>query len=438
MKLLAKTTRYYLLLTAGLFVAASAVLYYGLFGAFRHEMDEQLANRRLYLERHVTKGAGLPTTLFEYELAVSPRPQPIGYGDTLLLDSQEQAMVPHRALTFPLRVQGQRVWVTLRKSLVETQDVLAVVLGVMLSVLGLLLLGVVLINRWLAQWLWGPFRQTLRVLRRYGVQQDQVLTFPAVSTDEFAELNQALTLMSQRLVADYEAVREFTANAAHETQTPLAIMQAKLEQLQQLPELKNPELAALVSELYGATLRLSRLHQALTLLSKIENRQFAQAAALRLDRLLNEKVQQLDSLAEVRQITVRTHISGVPALRMHPGLADSLVHNLLQNAIKHNHRGGTIDVELTPAHLEVRNTGPTVTGDPARFFERFRKHHAASDSPGLGLSIVQQICHHYGFIVRYRFEPTASIHALRIDFAPPAPSPAPGSAGGSQLGQHNF
>jgi signal transduction histidine kinase len=302
-KLLTKTNRYYLLLTTVLFIVASAVLYYGLFGALQHEVEEQLFNRRVYLEQRVQNGVGLPTSPFEYQMAVSHRPQRIGYSDTLL--------------TFPLRVRQELVWVTLRKSLVETEDVLAVVLGVMVGVLGLLLLGVILINRWLGQWLWSPFRNTLRVLRGYGVQQDQVLTFPPTNTDEFAELNQALTLMSQRLVADYEAVREFTANAAHETQTPLAIMQAKLEQMLQLPELVNPELATLVSELYGATLRLSRLHQALTLLSKIENRQFADTSAQRLDRLLEEKVLQFESLADVRHVTLRTHLSGVPALQMH-------------------------------------------------------------------------------------------------------------------------
>ncbi|TGE22630.1 sensor histidine kinase [Hymenobacter metallicola] len=438
MKLLAKTNRYYLLLTTVLFIVASAVLYYGLFGALQHEVEEQLVNRRVYLERRVQDGGNLPTSPFEYQMAVSPRPQRIGYGDTLLLDPHEQELVPHRQLTFPLRVDNKLVWVTLRKSLVETEDVLGVVLGVMVSVLGLLLLGVILINRWLGQWLWAPFRNTLRVLRGYGVQQDQVLRFPLTTTDEFAELNQALTLMSQRLVADYEAVREFTANAAHETQTPLAIMQAQLEQLLQRPELENPELATLVSELYGATLRLSRLHQALTLLSSIENQQFKQASHVRLDRLVEEKVAHFESLADVRQLALRTHLSGVPSLQMHPGLADSLVHNLLQNAIKHNHRGGTIDVKLTPTHLEVRNTGPTVTGDPARFFERFRKHQAASDSPGLGLSIVQQICQYYGFAVRYDFEPTGCLHTLRVDFAPPALFPAPTGEGVSQLGQPQF
>ena len=416
MKLLTKTNRYYLLLTTVLFALASVVLYYGLYGALRNEGGEQLLNRRLYLERYVADSARLPANPFQDQMSVSYQPRRLGYDDTLLLDPLEQEMVPHRQLTFAVRVRGQKQWVTLRKSLVETEDVLTVVLGVMLSVLLLLLLGVVLINRWLAHWLWAPFSQTLAALRGYAVQHDNGLRFPAVTTDEFAELNQVLTRMSERLVADYEAMREFTANAAHETQTPLAIMQAKLEQMQQLPELANPVLAQLTTDLYSATLRLSRLHHGLTLLSKIENRQFAAATALHLDQLVHDKVQQLESLIQARQLTVHTHVAGSPALLMHPGLADSLVHNLLQNAIKHNHRGGSITVAVSAQALEVNNSGPAITGDSARFFERFRKHQAASASPGLGLSIVQQICRYYGFRVTYTFAAADARHTLRVEF----------------------
>ncbi|OWP61561.1 hypothetical protein CDA63_18775 [Hymenobacter amundsenii] len=417
MKLLTKTNRYYLLLTTVLFALAGVALYYGLYAALRSEVEEQLSNARLHLERRAATGEALTATPFEYQLSVSPVPRPLGYRDTLLLDAQEQEMVPFRQFTFPLQVQGQPRWVTLRKSLVETDDVLGVVLTVLLTVLGLLLLGVVLLNRWLAHRLWAPFRHTLHTLRHYGVQENRVLTFPPVSTDEFAELNDELTRLSQRLVADYEAMREFTANAAHETQTPLAIMQAKLEQMLQLPELANPALAALTTDLYQATLRLSRLHQALTLLSKIENRQFAETAPLHLARLLREKAQQLQPLLDARALTLTLDLAAEPVgLRLHPGLADSLVHNLLQNAIKHNVRGGTIAVQLTPRALEVSNTGPAISGDPARFFERFQKHEAASASPGLGLSIVQQIGRYYGFPVSYTFEPATSRHTLRVRF----------------------
>ncbi|SDX38638.1 sensor histidine kinase [Hymenobacter psychrophilus] len=418
MKLLTKTNRYYLLLTTALFALAGVGLYYGLYAALRHEVEEQLGNARLQLERRAAAGEALPATPFEYQLSVSPQPRPLGYRDTLLLDPVEGELVPHRQLTFRLPVQGRPAWVTLRKSLVETDDVLGVVLTVLLTVLALLLLSVVLLNRWLSQRLWAPFRTTLVALRHYGVQEHRVLEFAPVSTDEFAELNGVLTRLTRRLVADYEAVREFTANAAHETQTPLAIMQAQLEQLLQLPEMANPQLAGLVTDLYQATRRLSRLHQALTLLSHLENRQFvAPAVSLSLAQLLRDKTEKLQPLLEARDLTLHLHLAAEPSgLHLHPGLADSLVHNLLQNAIKHNRPGGSIEVRLSPEALEISNPGPAVSGDPARFFERFQKHDAASASPGLGLSIVEQIGRYYGFRVSYTFEPNGSRHTLRVVF----------------------
>ena len=428
MKLLATTTRYYLLLTTALFAMGSVGLYYGINWALRSEIGEQLQARRAELTQKARSGRLPAVALLQTLLPVSREPRPTGFRDTVLLDEQEQEMVPHRELTFALQTQREGiVWVTLRKSLVEAEDLLGVVLAVMLAVLALLLVGVVLVNRWLSRRIWAPFRRTLGALRAYDLQQHQVLALPTSTISEFAELNQALTMLSQRLVGDYEALREFTANAAHETQTPLAIMQAQLEQLLQVPALaEDPAAAPLVADLYGATLRLSRLHQALSLLSKIENRQFAHAVPVRLDQLLTEKMGQLEPLFEARELRYGLDLSGGPVVvRMHPGLADSLLQNLLQNAVKHNVRGGKLAVTLTPRELIISNTGLAVEGDPARFFERFRKHNAASESPGLGLSIVQQICGYYGFAIEYTVREAGSWHILRVGLQAQALLPSP-------------
>ena len=418
MKLLTVTTRYYLLLAAALFAVASVGLYYGVQTALRDEVDEQLRARQQELVEKAAARQLPPVALLQTLLVISRQPVPPGLRDTVLLDVQEGEMVPNRQLTFRLQTATEGpVWVTLRKSLVETDDLLGVVLAVMLGVLALLLGGMVLLNRWLARRLWAPFQHTLGALRGYNLQQHQPLALPTPAIAEFAELNQALTTLSQRLVADYESLREFTANAAHETQTPLAIMQAQLEQLLQVPALADdPAAAPLVADLYGATLRLSRLHQALSLLSKIENRQFAQAVPVRLDQLLQDKMTQFEPVFEARELRSSIKITGAPAVQMHPGLADSLLQNLLQNAVKHNVRGGELAVSLSETELQISNTGPAISGAPERFFERFRKHNAASDSPGLGLSIVQQICGYYGFTVQYSYVESTAHHTLHIIF----------------------
>jgi signal transduction histidine kinase len=422
MKLLAATTRYYLLLTAGLFALASGLLYLGLQWALRHEAEEQLRGEQAYVQQLMAQGQPLPARLFVYQLDRSARPRPTGFSDTVLLDPTEHELVPFRQLTFQVPAAGGRAaeWITVRKSLVESQDLLRVVLGVMLGALVLLLLGVVALNHWLARRLWAPFQHTLGRLRAYDLHRHQPLGLPAPAITEFAELNHALNQLSERLVADYESLRQFTENAAHETQTPLAIMQAKLEQALQAPSLLEDEATLrLLSDARRVAQRLSRLHQALTLLSKLENQQFApaQAVPVHLDQLLHDRLAMLEPLLEARDLRLKLHVApGLPPRRLHLGLADSLLQNLLQNAIKHNVPGGEIAVLLTQAALEVSNTGPAVAGDPARFFERFRKHNAASDSPGLGLSIVQHICAYYGFRVSYAYEASPARHTLRVDF----------------------
>ena len=429
MKLLATTTRYYLLLATALFVLGSLGLYVGVERTLRTEVEEQLVSRQLELTAQARAQQLPPVALLRVLLPVSRRPQRLGSRDTTFFDAQERKQVPHRQLTFALQTAREgTVWVTIRKSLVEAEDLFVVVLAVMLGVLALLLGGVVLLNRWLSGRLWAPFQHTLTALRRYDLHQHQPLRLPTPAIAEFAELNHALEHLSQRLVADYESLREFTANAAHETQTPLAIMQAQLEQLLQLPALaEDPAAAPLVADLYGATLRLSRLHQALSLLSKIENRQFAAAIPVRLDQLLTEKVAQFEPLLEARELRYNLDIATGPiVVHMHPGLADSLLQNLLQNAVKHNVSGGEISISLTPEALIISNTGPAVGGDPARFFERFRKHSAASESPGLGLSIVQHICAYHGFGVGYELSEAGCRHTLQVRLAPvSAPFPPP-------------
>jgi len=415
MKLLAQTNRYYGLLAAALFALGGGVLYLTLNWALRNEVDEQLLGQQQALTS--ARASARPGPPHSDSLLVSQTPQPSGLHEAGYYDEEEQTMVPYRELSFPVVRNGNTYWVTLRKSQLETEDLLLVVLSVLLAVLAGLLLSLVALNRWLAWRLWAPFQRTLAELRAYDLHRRGALALPPTAIDEFTELNQALTQMSARLAADYQRLKDFTENAAHETQTPLAIMQAQLEQLAQDDSLR-PASAALVGELYGATRRLSRLHQALTLLSNIENEQFAQAVPVRLDQVVEDKVRHLHERATARALTFSVAVNGVPTLALHPGLADSLVSNLLQNAVKHSLPGGTIQVTLGTDALVIANAGAGVTGDPARFFERFRKHNAASDSPGLGLSIVEQICRYYGFDLRYDFSPVGALHTLRVGFSP--------------------
>ncbi|RSK45859.1 sensor histidine kinase [Hymenobacter perfusus] len=424
MKLLAATNRYYLLLATVLFTVGSVLLYYGVRWTLQSEVEERLFQQRDYLRAQVQRTGRLPGTLFEGRMQLSAQPQPEGLRDTLLLEPLENELEPYRQLTFRLQLNGQTQWVLLSKALLETYEVQRLILLLLVGVLGTLLLGVVLLNRWLTRRLWAPFEQTLHQLRGYEVRQHQVLQLPATRIEEFAQLNHTLTQLSERVAADYATLKEFTENAAHETRTPLAIMQAKLEQLLQLPDLPAPA-GPLVGDLYAAVQRLARLHQGLTLLSKIENQQFAAAQPVPLAGLLREKLEQLEEFMQQKNLQLDVQISAEPVLPMHPALADSLLSNLLHNAIRHNQPGGLLRVRLNDTELVITNAGPTLAAqqEPAQFFERFRKQNAASESPGLGLSIVQSITAFYGFTVTYEYAPDPARHTLCVRFGPAASRP---------------
>ncbi|NVO85383.1 sensor histidine kinase [Hymenobacter terrestris] len=417
MKLLAATNRYYVLLAGLLFSLGSGLLYVGVLWALQGEVEERLFQQRDYLRREVQRTGQLPGTPFEGRMQLSTTPQPEVLRDVLLLEPLENELEPYRQLTFRLQLNGQTQWVSLSKSLLETADVRRLIMWLLLGVLGALLLSMVLLNRWLARRLWAPFEHTLHQLRGYDVRQHQVLQLPPTRIEEFTQLNHTLTHLSERVAADYAMLKEFTENAAHETRTPLAIMQAKLEQLLQLPDLPAPA-GPLVADLYAAVQRLARLHQGLTLLSKIENQQFAAAVPVSLAELLREKLRQLEGFIEDKQLRLEVSLTTAGTLPLHPALADSLVSNLLHNAIRHNQPGGLLRVQLSATELAITNTGPALvlTQNPEQFFERFRKQNAASDSPGLGLSIVQSIATFYGFEVRYEHDAEQALHTLRVVF----------------------
>ena len=86
---------------------------------------------------------------------------------------------------------------------------------------------------------------------------------------------------------------------------------------------------------------------------------------------------------------------------MNTQLADILLSNILSNAIRHNISEGKIIIELKNNSLTISNTGNVLETSPEKLFDRFQKASASSESVGLGLSIVKQICDTYSFKVNY-------------------------------------
>jgi signal transduction histidine kinase len=276
----------------------------------------------------------------------------------------------------------------------------------------LLMLGVLfLANRLLLRRIWQPFYRTLEGIRAFNLSSRQLLPVEPTEIEEFQRLDEAARQMTEKISRDFEMLKSFTENASHEMQTPLAIINSKLDLLIQDPRMRE-EHHRPVQAMYDAIGRLRQLNQSLLLLTKIENNQFSQTESVDLAPLIEEKLTQLEDPLKDRQLQVHRELSGMQ-VAINSYLADILLNNLLINAIRHNKTAGQVDIQLHKGSLRISNTGPAPSFDPETIFDRFVKG-SHSGGTGLGLAIVRQICDNYQFGVDYTY--AGDMHTVEIRF----------------------
>jgi signal transduction histidine kinase len=218
--------------------------------------------------------------------------------------------------------------------------------------------------------------------------------------DEFNELNQAPQPTSAAAI--YLNQREFTENAAHEMQTPLAIIQGKIDLLMQTEPLSE-EQAKLINGLEEANLRLVKLNRSLLLLSKIENNQFSEMEEIDLKEIMIRMLVQYREMADARNIRITEEYDNDLTMRGNRVQVEILTSNLLMNAIRHNIERGEIRIEIHNRTLVIKNRGASKALPVDKMFERFYKSGQDSASVGLGLSIVKSICESCHYSIGYEF-----------------------------------
>jgi signal transduction histidine kinase len=233
------------------------------------------------------------------------------------------------------------------------------------------------------------------------VNRAQRLEFPATTTEEFGQMIDILKQTTQKAQLEYLSLKTFSENASHEIQTPIAIIQSKLDVLiqdEQLTEKQSTTLQAI----YAAIQRLTRLNSSLLLLAKIENKQYETVQTVDLKAKLKERLADFAELWQAQQIQVTSSLKE-SSLSMNSELADILINNLLSNATRHNYEQGSIHLTLTNNSLTVFNTSKGGALDQTKLFSRFYKPSQTKDDNGLGLSIISQICVASGLDVLYRY-----------------------------------
>lgn len=240
--------------------------------------------------------------------------------------------------------------------------------------------------------------------------QAQNLADSRIEENQVKELNQlsvSYNRMLERLSEAFEIQRQFTANAAHELRTPLALMQVQLDLYHSNSHPDND--ADTVQMIKMVTEQNDRLNKMVkTLLDMSELQTVGRDDEIILDALVDEVLEDLEPLAEGKNIRLIGKCKDITMVGSDI-LIYRLVYNLVENAIKYNHSGGqvtvTADRKEKHVYLSVEDTG---TGIPEELKERvfepfFRVDKSRSrelGGVGLGLALVREIVRvHDGSIV---------------------------------------
>lgn len=419
MGLLNKITLNLLTISIFIFLFGMVGFYYSLREQVDQNINRELEKRKMSINKELDSAHSAidqPVSLSE-KVLITPinisRP-PISFSDTLLLNPEDNKYALYRQLGFVKTINNQAYYIQIFKPLEETDQLIVRIVMIMNLLMILIIIALLVANRYTSRQGWKVFYDTIEKINNYDVNSHETFSLNQSDIREFADLNRVLLTMTERIKNDYFNLKEYIENASHEIQTPLAIINSKMELLLQAGDMKEKQYK-MVADAYEASIRLSRLDKTLILLAKIENRQFPDSKPVNPATMINDQLESLEDLILSKKIRLIKKLDDLVTVPMNPYLSEILLVNLIKNAIRHNVTGGELIIELSKNRLRIANSGPPLKMDHEMLFKRFQKSSSSPESLGLGLAIVQKICDMYGFKIGYSYQ--NELHEMIVEFA---------------------
>jgi signal transduction histidine kinase len=424
MKLLQYTTNKLALLLFFLISIWSVFFYFAMHHEIMDETDDMLESYREIFVKKALNDPSLLNTSYEspfdrYDIRAIDMALVVDYKESWRNEEmyfpEGDEHIPMRVYKSIFRASDNRYYeLEVRMSTVERDDMIKTLIIYLISLIAILLICIYTGNRIILKKSFVPLKKLLLWLNAIVPGKPVPPLDNDTKITEFRKLNEAALAMSRLNLEVYERQKQFTENAAHELQTPLAVALNKLDQFSQHKAMSEKQLSE-IDHIYTSLNRAVRLNKSLLLLSRIENRQFPESVDVDINALTEEIMTDVAEIYEHKNIRLHMESKSACRVMMNETLSRILIGNLLKNAFHHTHNDEEITVMIEKNTFTVQNAGIKAL-DSEKIFNRFyQSADKKEDSTGLGLSIVKSICDLYTFRVSYKFSKKKHIFSINFN-----------------------
>lgn len=345
--------------------------------------------------------------LKEEFIAIYPLTDPTKLNDGIQIRNEtwsiEGEKLQHRIISRPFVYDNQMYELNIGEGISTIDELKSIIQRFLL----VMMLGVILISLFIdlafARILLKPLNSIIST-KLLPVPSPASFNFTPIpsTTSEFNQLDDRINEMMHKLKDTFQIEKEFISNVSHELQTPISIIQNRLENIIN-EENVSDELLIKLSDSQRTLNRMSRIIKALLLISKIENDQFLKQDQVSILHLMDEVLEEIEERLSEKKITLHKYFYDDYTLQnCNRALLFTMITNLVNNAIKYNKEGGSIDIYTRfkdgRFQIEVNDSGIGIEKhEIAGIFDRFtRLNKSKAEGYGLGLPLVKTIASFHG------------------------------------------
>ena len=333
------------------------------------------------------------------------------FSDTVLIENGKYVL--YRKLDFVLSQENKNFKISILEPQKRTDLLITKLVIMILGLAFLFFLILFFVNRHSIKSTLKVFYKTIQKLEKFDINNNKDFKLDTASTFEIKKMNTVIQKMADSLKKDFESQREYVENVSHELQTPLAIINSKLDELIQSDNLSQIQIEQL-AVILESTNRLSKINQALIFLTKIDNRLFTNESKFCLNTLVKKQLEMFKDVINEKEINLKTKFTQKLNIYMNIQLAETMISNLIRNSIIYNNKQKKVNIFIKNDSLIISNTGKKLTFPENKIFDRFKKSNLNTRSLGIGLSVVKSICNLYTFDIKYR---NNNMHTFTIKFS---------------------